>query len=506
MPVTPKHSEKLFLYTLGVTLLIKIAIAAALPITGDEAYFVLWGRHPDYGYYDHPPMVGWWLSLIGHLGGTELLVRLPALLLSTIIGLVLYRMLHGHDRERALLVATLWLLFPLNVVNVLITTDTPLILFAFLSGVTLHTALRTNRARHYVLCGILLGLAFLSKYFAVLLGLAVLVFMLWARRDREGLKGLGLIIAGALPFALVNVYWNYQHCWDNVLFNLFNRTQGLELSPVNLLAYAGMLLYLATPPVLYYLARNWKSSRRRRAPGPDHRVFFFLALVPLLVLAAISLRKLVGLHWVLAFFPFLMWLVWAVLDKRQLSRSIKFMGGFTLLHVAALGVVLALPLDAWEGTRHYRAIVFGTRTDAIIDRLRTYQGRFQIAADSYTRAAVLSFYYKRHVAVFGKGSFHARQDDILTDFRELGGADILIIAKTPERQHEYAEYFQSADLEQWTQDGATFPVVLGYNFDYQKYKTEVLRRIRDEYYAIPAYLPTGACYFYDRYFPESKPY
>ncbi|MEJ1959728.1 MAG: hypothetical protein WDM70_10175 [Nitrosomonadales bacterium] len=29
---------------------------------------------------------------------------------------------------------------------------------------------------------------------------------------------------------LLNLYWNYTHCWDNILFNLYNRNEGEEFS------------------------------------------------------------------------------------------------------------------------------------------------------------------------------------------------------------------------------------------------------------------------------------
>ena len=50
-------------------------------MTGDEAYFVLWGRHPDLGFYDHPPMVGWLLALILRWSDAEWALRLPVTLL-----------------------------------------------------------------------------------------------------------------------------------------------------------------------------------------------------------------------------------------------------------------------------------------------------------------------------------------------------------------------------------------------------------------------------------------
>ena len=56
--------------------MLKLALAAVFPITGDEALFVQWGKRPDWGYYDHPPMIGWWLSLVMMADDARWLIRL----------------------------------------------------------------------------------------------------------------------------------------------------------------------------------------------------------------------------------------------------------------------------------------------------------------------------------------------------------------------------------------------------------------------------------------------
>ena len=51
-----------FAVILSTTLALKLILSVWFPVTGDEAYFTLWGKFPDYGFYDHPPMLGWWLT------------------------------------------------------------------------------------------------------------------------------------------------------------------------------------------------------------------------------------------------------------------------------------------------------------------------------------------------------------------------------------------------------------------------------------------------------------
>ena len=56
-----------FFAALAMTLAFRLWFAHALPFTGDEAYFYYWGVTPDWGFYDHPPMVGWWLGALNAL-------------------------------------------------------------------------------------------------------------------------------------------------------------------------------------------------------------------------------------------------------------------------------------------------------------------------------------------------------------------------------------------------------------------------------------------------------
>ena len=198
---------------LAATLAFRLWLAASLPMTVDEAYFILWGRRPDLGFYDHPPMVGWLLAPLLEISQAEWFVRLPSVLLPAALALLVRPAVAAwRDPDTADLAALAVVLVPLNFWNVLTTTDTPLALFSVASMIAFA------RQRFFV-AGVLLGLAFLSKYFAVLLGLAYLVWAVAARRP----AAFGLAFLGALPAGLLNLYWNWQACWCNVMFNAVNR-------------------------------------------------------------------------------------------------------------------------------------------------------------------------------------------------------------------------------------------------------------------------------------------
>lgn len=398
--------------------------------------------------------------------------------------------------------APLFLISPLNILNVLITTDTPLILFAFLPAMALFRAQQNHSRIWYGLSGALLGMAFLSKYFAVLLGLAYLAYAIFSSRSKAKTLGFLLLFAAVIPFALVNAYWNYTHCWDNILFNAYNRHEGDQWSLGKVALFWGGQIYLITPPVLYYLFRR-RAELVQKITAAPLVLFGFLFVLPMAVFALLSLKKVIGLHWVLAFYPFFYVLLFVYLSREELVKSLKFMAWFSAAHLAVVAILVALPIETWKQNRLYEGIVFMLAPEEIVANIKPYeQQKFLLATDSYSSSAIISYHYGQNFAVFGEGSRHARQDDILTDYRKYDGRNILILKKSPPDLMEYVLYFHSVESKQLTLHGATFYFVLGYGFDYTSYRDSVLKPIKDKYYRIPDFLPHAPCYFCEKYFPD----
>lgn len=495
-------ATRTFYITLVLTTLVKLALAHFMPITGDEAYFIEWGRHPDYGFYDHPPMVGWFLTAFLTVSDAALWLRLPSILVTAFIGWAIYRIVKHIDAQLAALCAVLYLIAPLNLLGVLITTDTPLILFSFLSAWCFYLAQRNDGLHWYALAGLMLGAAFFSKFFAGLLGLAYFVYLvLFVRRGLRPYLGLLLVVAGTLPFIGLNLWWNYQHCWNNYLFNLQNRTAGGELSLLTVLGYLALLLYALTPPIGYYLFKQRRLLRQiLRQPGAG--VFLGVLLIPLALFALLSLRATIGLHWILSFYPFLFIAIAALLSKTQLQRSMTFMLPFTALHLLVVIVLLAAwPALAKFSEKDYTRIAAVMNPAPVAEALAPYRDDYLLATDSYSFSAVLAQAAKQRVIVFGKGSRHGRQDDLLTDFRALDRKNLLLISRADDLAR-HAEFFQRFDMKQLKIDGTTYYVATAEGLDYARYHDKILRAVRDSYYRIPEFLPVGACYLQERYFAD----
>ena len=496
--MTGTNSRQWLLLALGATLLFRLWLAAAAPVTADEAYFILWGRAPALGFYDHPPMVGWMLAPLVALGEAAWWLRLPAVLVPPIAALLVHRSLvrwFGREREIADLAALAVLLMPVNVWNVLVTTDTPLALFALASLLAFARAAQKDSNAWFLVSGILLGLAFLSKYFAVLLGLAYLAWAIASRRPKAFL----LVFAGGLPFGLLNLYWNYEACWCNVMFNAINRHDEGDSgwSALTPALYAASLAYIAAP-LLWFAWRG--RGRLREAWGrPGERAMLLAWLLPLAVFALLSPVKRIGLHWLLSFFPVLVLSAALALERRALALSVRWFALLAALHAVPIAVIAALPADTWKSSRFYPRLVFpGRIAELKAAAAPDLQGRVA-ATDSYASAALLEYHLREPVVVFGRGTSHARQDDIDTDWRALEGKSIVILRRELPAAGEYEPYFRSLETRRYTLGGASYHALIGAGFNYAAYRGGVLAPIRDRYYRIPAWLPVGGCYFFERY-------
>ncbi len=493
-----------FAVILSTTLALKLILSVWFPVTGDEAYFTLWGKFPDYGFYDHPPMLGWWLTAQLWFGDALWWLRLPSVLVTTGIGWAIYQIVRKQNEQVATWVASLYLLAPINLLGVVIANDTPLLFWSFISVMAFYRAQDDDHIGWYALSGALLGLAFLSKFFAGVLGIAYAIYvLLFVRRGVKPWFGIATVALAAMPGVVVNLVWNYNHCWNNYLFNFVNRTQHTGFSLSNIGIYLLILVYVITPPVIYYLYQ----SRDRLIPAirANGGLYMALFLIGISLFTVVAARQPFGIHWLLVFYPFLFLGLAYTLSEHLLSICFRFMVPFAAIHVLVAVALLFMPASVfrvWADPHQF--IVFGKHTDEVLAELDKFDGNYTYATDNYTISATAEYRGRRRVIVFGAGSFHGRQDDLLTDFRELDGTNILILQFSDKTMEPYSNYFDKLKIEQIEVRGARYYVAVGQGFRYRAYRDTVLSNVRDAYYRVPKFLPVGNCYVYDRYFEDDQ--
>ena len=189
----------------------------------DEAYYWEWSRRLGLGYFDHPPLVALVIRATTALGGTsEFAARVGMVALGVGTVALAYRVgaLLG-DRLAGWLCLLATATCPLLVMwSSFAAPDGPLL---FLWAATLYAlllAVTTERGCYWYTAGLLLGLAMLAKYTAILLVPSVLPLGLLAGRGRLRRKEPYLACGLALLVFSPNLWWNLRHGWVSMSYQL----------------------------------------------------------------------------------------------------------------------------------------------------------------------------------------------------------------------------------------------------------------------------------------------
>jgi 4-amino-4-deoxy-L-arabinose transferase-like glycosyltransferase len=262
---------------------VRLILASKVPLVPDEAYYWEWSRRLASGYFDHPGAIAHLIRAGTSIAGvTPLGVRLGAVvagwLTSLFLVLLARRLSDGAGALRAAVIITC---MPLAAAGlVLATPDAPLLLAAAATLLFLDLAITAPLGSRKALgwwlaAGAALGLAFASKYNAVLLPVGVLIASLIYAPLRRQLATPAPYLASLLALLIFSpvISWNASHDWISFHFQL---SHGLGRGPSSALrqeaSLIGSQLGLVSPILFVLLVVIVYRALRQRAPLREYRL------------------------------------------------------------------------------------------------------------------------------------------------------------------------------------------------------------------------------------------
>jgi len=493
-----QESKKFFLI-LAFSSFVRILLAAIVPITGDEAYFILWAKNLNYGYYEHPPMIGWIMWLLSFTGNHIFIYRIFPIISIVAMAFIMVKTLSEIDRNKAYLCGTIFLLSPISVLNVLSVNDVPLIFFTFLSGIFFYRAVKTGKTFDAAIAGIFGGLAFLSKYFFAVFILAVLFFCI-VQRKKEIWRITKIAAIAMLPFVAINIIWNYNNCWLNIMFNLFFRNKNMSINPVWVLVYLIEQVFLMTPflAIAFWRKRFFLNNLKEMASAG---FFWYLFVIPLIFFFILSFVKNVGLHWTASFYPFFFMLLLFFKDD-ILEKATEYNFYLSVIILIFVLMIFLIPVDVFKSSKKYPQIIMFMKPQQICRMIDEQSDSRILASTGYTEASVLSYHCKKDFVLFGSMSRSGRYYDYVTDFKNFDGRDFLIVSLKESDTKKFTDYFEKIDVKVVNSYDAKFYFIFGDGFIFYNYRNLYLRKILETYYSPPDFLPIKSNFFKQKYFPE----
>jgi len=244
----------------------------------DEAYYWLWGQHPGFSYYDHPPFHAWIQGLFAAVWGqSHGVLRLPNLISNLVLAGCYYRIcryLYGPEAvDRFWLVMLLLVSSPLFFLFLgyawhdhWLVTFSVISSFWFVRFVDGYRQTRQGKSIYLYGAAIALGLAGLCKYNAVFVGLGCLATVLGDRRLRQLGRDRRLYLALVLLALTLSpiLIWNWQHDFYSFRFYAERSTgsSGFTITPLQPIVFLTLCALILGP------IQSWSILRllRRRLP------------------------------------------------------------------------------------------------------------------------------------------------------------------------------------------------------------------------------------------------
>lgn len=199
----------------SIWLVLAFIQAALTELQDDEAYYWVYSKFLDWGYYDHPPMIALLVKAGYALFPNELGVRLLPVLLNVGTLVLLEKIINRKNPVLFFAIALSLALIQLG--GFMAVPDIPLVFFTVLFFFTYQRFLHNENLLNSLLLGLAIALLFYSKY----QGLLIVLFTLMSNLRLFARYFIWIAGIVALILFIPHLWWQYQHDWVSFRYHLF---------------------------------------------------------------------------------------------------------------------------------------------------------------------------------------------------------------------------------------------------------------------------------------------
>jgi hypothetical protein len=304
-----RHSRPAVLGLIVFATIVRLRFTFATELGNDEVYYWTYAAFPDWSHFDHPPMVGWVIQLftLNLTLDSEVFIRMAAVVSAAIATWLMYAIGRRLGGERAGLFAAVLhtsAVYGSVLAGVIILPDAPLVVFWLLALWLLLEMLPARdigarEKRLALLAGAAIGLAILSKYQGVFIGIGALLYVLLY--DRRWLRQPALYASMALAALVASpiLFWNLKNDFISFTYQSGRVAPGLSLRLDYLgTELAGQVLYQNPLTWLLVAAAVLAVMRGTQVVERAHLRILLLNALPLWALfTGFSLFRSTLPHW-----------------------------------------------------------------------------------------------------------------------------------------------------------------------------------------------------------------
>ncbi len=431
-PFIKKYHKPLFYLA---WLVINLIQAGNTGLLDDEAYYWVYSRFLDWGYFDHPPMIAVLIKAGYSIFPNELGVRFFIVLMSTATLWMIHQLAGSRNDKLFYLIAAS--MFLLQIGSIIAVPDLPLMFFIALFFLIYRRFLERPDLLATITMGVIISAMLYSKYHAVLV-----IFFTLLSNPKLFLRWQTWLAASiALALFMPHIWWQYEHGFPSVKYHLVERNATIYQSSFTTEYITGQLL-LAGPLIGWILL--WAAFAYKPVNQLEKALKWSLAGIYLLFFVA-TFKGRSEANWTVPAFVGLIVLANKYLhEKPRLSVWVNrlFLPAFLVILAVRVYMIVDIkpsPLvkkDEFHKTREWAKIIQQRANGLPVIFMSSYQKASQYwFYTGDTSYALNSIYYRRNnynfwplekrlqqkkVYVLSPDGAHVFPDSIITERKYIG--------------------------------------------------------------------------------------
>lgn len=407
------------LYVLiGITIF-NLFIICGFELAHDEAYYWLFSKNLDFGYFDHPPMMAIIIKFFSWLPHSEFSVRFGFVMLQSIgVGIMVSQISQEKQLWGQLVI---WSMPLISTIGLFALPDLPLFFFSVLYFWALKKYLENDSVKNQLILGLIIPALLYSKYHGILL----IFFTILAYPQLLKKKSFYSVTVLSILIFLPHVWWQYAHEFKTLKYHFLERPKA-KLSLARLGEYLGLQIIFAGLWIGFW---PWWKTIQFKTQNPFDRILKFCSFGIIIFFFISAFSKRVEANWTL---PAFVALAWLVTTNMEMNKKIKWAFGSAAILTLVVRFILLFSPQTLPVKRLTEFHGWKTWSKLVQEKC----GSEKILANTYQIASKLSFYLNEEIPAM---NYHSRKNQFdfwdwqknmpksvcyLTDNEEFSGENI----------------------------------------------------------------------------------
>lgn len=403
--------------------ILNLLSAAFTGLANDEAYYWMYSKNLDWGFYDHPPAVAVMIKAGFLLFQNAFGVRLVNVLTGCISLFLLWKICSKYGEDFLVFVSLISGIIIFHAYGFIVVPDGPLLASSIFYFWALDKYLDSDKIKYILILALSIALMLYSKYH----GFLILLFTIIAVPKLLTKKSFWLVTLFSVILFVPHIIWLIENNYPPLQYHLLGRGNRAYHISFSLNYFLGILL-ISGPLIGFIL---WVAFFKVRITSMWERILKYNVLGVVIFFFFSSFHSKIEPNWNIPLVIPLLILSYKYLKEKIILRKwIVILGGITFVIGLFLRIYFANDVIFNKVSTHFKVRNEFHNWDTWASEIDGQaQNKPVVFLNSYQNTSKYTFYTKNLAHSYNGVGYRKNQFDLWETEGKIQGKDVLIVSK-----------------------------------------------------------------------------